>query len=149
MDTDFRGDIKARGSSQSGEGGFAEVSGKQDLNFVGKVDVSATNGAIGSILLDSEDIIIKSVFEKFFGVKKCKKAPKGIACQYTKNKDSPRSATKKSYPTDLTDDQWELIKDLIPAAGTRGRKRTTDIRGVLNGIFYRTHLVSYNKRKRG
>jgi len=27
-------------------------------------------------------------------------------------------ATKKSYPTDSTDNQWEMIKDLIPAAGT-------------------------------
>jgi len=58
MDTDFRGDIKARGGSQLGDGGFVEVSGKQDLNFVGNVDVSATNGAIGSVLLDPTDIII-------------------------------------------------------------------------------------------
>ncbi len=58
IDTDFRGDIKARGGSQSGDGGFVEVSGKQDLNFVGNVDVDAPNGAIGSVLLDPEDIII-------------------------------------------------------------------------------------------
>jgi len=58
MDTDFRGDIKAKGGNQLGDGGFVEVSGKQDLNFVGNVDVSATNGAIGSILLDPTDIII-------------------------------------------------------------------------------------------
>jgi len=45
-------------------------------------------------------------------------------------------ATKKSYPTDLTDNQWELIKDLIPAAGTGDRKRTVDIRAVLSAIFY-------------
>jgi putative transposase len=45
-------------------------------------------------------------------------------------------ATKKSYPTDLTDDQWELIKDLIPAAGTGGRKRTVYIRAILNAISY-------------
>ena len=45
-------------------------------------------------------------------------------------------ATKKSYPTDLTDDQWELIKELIPAAGTGGRKRSVDIRAILNAIFY-------------
>jgi putative transposase len=45
-------------------------------------------------------------------------------------------ATNKSYPTDLTNDQWELIKDLIPAAGTEGRKRTVYIRGILNAIFY-------------
>ena len=37
-------------------------------------------------------------------------------------------AAKKSYPTDLTDSQWELVKDLIPAAGKGGRKRTVDIR---------------------
>ena len=40
-------------------------------------------------------------------------------------------ATKKSYPTSLTDGQWELVKDLIPAAGKGGRKRTVDIRSVL------------------
>jgi putative transposase len=45
-------------------------------------------------------------------------------------------ATKQSYPTDLNDSQWELIKDLIPAAGNGGRKRTVDIRAVLNAIFY-------------
>jgi putative transposase len=45
-------------------------------------------------------------------------------------------ATKKSYPTDLTDSQWELIKELIPAARTGGRKRTVDIRSIINAIFY-------------
>ncbi len=45
-------------------------------------------------------------------------------------------AIKKSYPTDLTDDQWELVKELIPAAGTGGRKRSVDIRAILNAIFY-------------
>jgi CHAT domain-containing protein len=60
IDTDFRGDIKAIGGSQAGDGGFVEVSGKQDLNFVGNVDVGATNGAIGSILLDPTDIIIEA-----------------------------------------------------------------------------------------
>ena len=44
-------------------------------------------------------------------------------------------ATKKSYPTDLTDSQWELVKDLIPAVGKGGRKRTVNIRAILNGIF--------------
>jgi predicted chitinase len=58
IDTDFRGDIKVRGGNQSGDGGFVEVSGKRDLNFVGNVDVDAPNGAIGSVLLDPEDIII-------------------------------------------------------------------------------------------
>jgi hypothetical protein len=38
-DTDFRGNITARGGLETGDGGFVEVSGKQKLNFVGKVDV--------------------------------------------------------------------------------------------------------------
>ena len=42
----------------------------------------------------------------------------------------------KTYPTDLTDKQWHLIKDLIPAAKPGGRHRTTDLRQVLNALFY-------------
>jgi hypothetical protein len=56
--TDFRGNINARGGTEIGDGGFVEVSGKQTLNFVGKVDVDASNGKQGSLLLDPEDIII-------------------------------------------------------------------------------------------
>jgi hypothetical protein len=58
LDTDFRGNVNVRGGAKSGDGGFVEVSGKQNLNFVGNVDVNATNGKQGSILLDPEDIII-------------------------------------------------------------------------------------------
>ena len=43
---------------------------------------------------------------------------------------------RPAYPTDLTDAQWLLISVLIPPAKTGGRKRTTDIREVLNAIFY-------------
>lgn len=42
------------------------------------------------------------------------------------------------YPTDLTDDQWEGIRDLIPAAKPGGRPRTTDPRQVINAILYVT-----------
>lgn len=45
------------------------------------------------------------------------------------------SASQK-YPSDLTDQQWDLIKDLIPRARTGGRPRTTRVRDVINGIFY-------------
>jgi putative transposase len=38
--------------------------------------------------------------------------------------------TNKLYPTDLTDSQWNLIKDLIPASKTGGRPRTLDMRMV-------------------
>lgn len=44
--------------------------------------------------------------------------------------------TNQIYPTDLTDNQWNLIKDLIPGAKPGGRQRTIDIRQVLNAILY-------------
>ncbi len=44
--------------------------------------------------------------------------------------------TNQIYPTDITDSQWNLIKDLIPAAKPGGRRRELDMRAVLNAIFY-------------
>lgn len=40
------------------------------------------------------------------------------------------------YPSDLTDQHWEYIKGLIPAAKPGGRNRETDMRQTLNAIFY-------------
>lgn len=40
------------------------------------------------------------------------------------------------YPSDLTDDEWSLVEALIPPAKHGGRKRSVDVREVLNGIFY-------------
>jgi putative transposase len=40
------------------------------------------------------------------------------------------------YPTDLTDNQWELIKEWIPRAKPGGRPRTLDMRKVINAILY-------------
>jgi len=40
------------------------------------------------------------------------------------------------YPSDLTDAEWALVAPLIPPAKRGGRKRTVDVREVLNGIFY-------------
>jgi putative transposase len=40
------------------------------------------------------------------------------------------------YPSDLTDDEWAVIGPLIPPARRGGRKRTTDMRSVMNGIMY-------------
>jgi putative transposase len=42
---------------------------------------------------------------------------------------------RRSYPTDLTDEQWALIKPLIPVNHV-GRPRKVDMREVLNAIFY-------------
>ena len=40
------------------------------------------------------------------------------------------------YPSDVTDEQWEVIAALFPAAKTGGRPRTVDMRQVVNGILY-------------
>jgi putative transposase len=44
---------------------------------------------------------------------------------------------KQIYPSDLTDNQWEHIKDLFPVhARRRGRPRELDLRLVVNALFY-------------
>jgi len=43
---------------------------------------------------------------------------------------------KKRYPTDLTNKQWKLIKDLLPPEKPGGRHRETNLREVINAIFY-------------
>jgi putative transposase len=43
---------------------------------------------------------------------------------------------RKSYPSDLTDEQWELIEELIPNAREGGRPRMINMREVVNAIFY-------------
>jgi putative transposase len=42
---------------------------------------------------------------------------------------------RKPYPSDLTDEQWEILRPLIPVSPL-GRPRTVDMREVLNTIFY-------------
>ena len=44
--------------------------------------------------------------------------------------------SKLRYPSDLTDDEWDLVKPLIPPAKHGGRKREVDERQVVNGIMY-------------
>ena len=40
------------------------------------------------------------------------------------------------YSSDLIDEEWVLIKPLIPNAKRGGRRRSVDIREVINGLFY-------------
>ena len=56
--TRFYGTISARGGSKSGNGGFVEISGKENLVFNGNVDVGATLGTNGIILFDPANITI-------------------------------------------------------------------------------------------
>ncbi len=45
---------------------------------------------------------------------------------------------RKPYPTDLTDAQWSRIAPLIPPAMPGGRRRTVNVREVLNAVLYLT-----------
>lgn len=54
--TRYYGSISAQGGAINGNGGFVEVSGKQNLAFIGKVNVGAENGIGGTVLLDPETI---------------------------------------------------------------------------------------------
>lgn len=42
----------------------------------------------------------------------------------------------RHYPCDLSEAQWDTIKDLIPNARRGGRPRTTNTRMVINAILY-------------
>lgn len=52
------GKISARGGQQAGNGGFAEVSGKQELEYRALADLSAANGKTGTLLLDPLSLTI-------------------------------------------------------------------------------------------
>jgi transposase len=45
--------------------------------------------------------------------------------------------SRKPYPSDLSDAEWEKIKPLLPGPNTLGSPRTVDLREILNAIFYR------------
>ena len=40
------------------------------------------------------------------------------------------------YPSDLTDAEWAIVAPMIPPARHGGRKRSVNVREVVNGIFY-------------
>lgn len=58
--TQYAGTISAQGGASGGHGGFVEVSGKQALDFTGRVDTTAPAGHTGTLLLDPSNITISS-----------------------------------------------------------------------------------------
>ena len=46
------------------------------------------------------------------------------------------TVVRTAYPTDLTDQQWDLMRPCIPPAKPGGRRREVDIREILNALFY-------------
>src|SRR5215471_12396877 len=43
---------------------------------------------------------------------------------------------RKPYPSDLSDEQWAILEPLLPPPVKAGAPRKTDLREVLNAIFY-------------
>ncbi|GEP32566.1 transposase [Nocardioides szechwanensis] len=41
-----------------------------------------------------------------------------------------------TYPSDLTDDQWDLLGPVFSAPGKRGRKHAKDLRSVVDAMLY-------------
>ena len=39
-------------------------------------------------------------------------------------------------PSDLTEEEWALVRTAIPPAKRGGNKRTVDVREVMNGLMY-------------
>jgi filamentous hemagglutinin family protein len=56
--TQYSGHLSARGGLELGGGGFAEVSGKTQLDFSGTADMSAAHGSTGTLLLDPQNWVI-------------------------------------------------------------------------------------------
>jgi filamentous hemagglutinin family protein len=56
--TQYLGHISATGGAEIGDGGFAEISGKNRLQFQGTIDLSSPQGKVGSLLLDPHNITI-------------------------------------------------------------------------------------------
>lgn len=46
------------------------------------------------------------------------------------------SEPRKRYPTDLTDQQWELLEPLFPKNEGPGKPRTVDLREIINALLY-------------
>src|SRR5215213_8653941 len=45
---------------------------------------------------------------------------------------------RKTYPTDLFDEQWKLLCLMLPPPERFGRKRSVDLRAVFNALCYLT-----------
>jgi len=46
------------------------------------------------------------------------------------------AVTRKPYPSDLTDEQWELMELVIPPSKPGGRPREVSMREVINALLY-------------
>jgi len=50
------------------------------------------------------------------------------------------TAARRSYVSDLSDDQWSMVASELPPAPGGGRPRTVNLREIVNAIFYRLRI---------
>jgi putative transposase len=43
---------------------------------------------------------------------------------------------KRSYPSDISDEEWDILEPLLPVEKPGGRPRKTSLREVVNAIWY-------------
>ena len=55
---------------------------------------------------------------------------------WTSNNRARYDRSKLRYPSDLTEDEWNLVEPLIPPGKSGGGKRTVIMREVVNGLMY-------------
>ena len=55
---------------------------------------------------------------------------------WTSKNRSRYDRSKLRYPSDLTDNEWQLVEPLIPPGKRGGDKRTVVMREVVNGLMY-------------
>ncbi len=60
--------IEAKGGSESGNGGFAEVSGVEGIFFGGVADLTAANGEDGMLLIDPRNITISDAVASYHNI---------------------------------------------------------------------------------
>jgi putative transposase len=46
------------------------------------------------------------------------------------------NTSRKRYPSDLTDAQWERLEPFLPSASPTGRPRKVSLRDILDGYWY-------------
>lgn len=64
-----------------------------------------------------------------------KKAHERVSCEYELHS-TERATLVKAYPSNLIQDQYELLSDMIPEPKSGGRPREVDLWEVINAIFY-------------
>ena len=112
-DTVFYGSARARGGSVGGNGGLVEISGWENLLFAGTVDLTATNGELGLLLLDPTNILISNDASNPPAVED--EVPTIFQTDFADNNITVNATTLQNQAADI---RLEATNDIEVAAGT-------------------------------